>query len=897
MIKEIKFGSITAVPTDYECPDGDLSVALNVVNEGGSLRPSRQPEVIFSLPEGMTAIATHDVPGQRNYIIKGFGTPCGLYYATGSSETDEDGVVVLSLPFGMISGFISVSVIGNTIAVATESGMNYFLWNNGAYVSLGEKPDFVPIEFGLEKVNSLASVADTIRISKSVGDYLMGTSSHRPLNDESFSASTEALTNGVMGTFLRNVSDTITTKGYFYMPFMVRYAFRLFDGSYAWHSAPVLMLATAHVPIIRSEITGQTEGSQEYDMQIDLSQVHYFALKRRILSTISQRWKDIITSIDVFASAPLYTYDQSKPIPLTRSKVSVVVQETWTGPRGRRAGGGSATYLDGHYSVYGDNFTDVALSSEVLDLNYALHIPANEKFQDEIRDASAFYKIASIPFDEITASGTFSDLEIDVADMTNLVTRKTLDDDYRSHCSLQATSTFAFNSRLNVALSKLGIADPLPLRSTVAATSGSTQAVTVYVMTKTNGLLCYSSLNDSLGFPSLGSAFPRYIFYPDSTAYRMVIKRGSLMWDIPLVSHDFLNGAYWFGGTGSNYAIASTSFNLNVNALGVLKWIDSSNKIYTSDVNNPFIFPLKGINTVGNGKIIALSSAVQALSQGQFGQFPLYAFTSDGIWSLSVSSDGWYHTVQPVSREVCLGASSILQVDDAVVFATSKGIMMIRGSQTACLSEMLDSDEEFVPSELPSINVLMSGAGVSTDDFSVVDVSSLLMRCGMIYDYVHRSVLVYNTVQFSASIFVYSLENHGWTMLEGEFLDSIPSYPDALAVDSQNRLVRFSDTAIGSDAVIITRPMKLGAPDVLKTVDTLIVRGKFRRGVVKCILYGSRDLIHWFPIRSSADHVMRGFRGTPYKYFRLAIFASLQRGEYISGCSVSFEARLTDILR
>ena len=62
--------------------------------------------------------------------------------------------------------------------------------------------------------------------------------------------------------------------------------------------------------------------------------------------------------------------------------------------------------------------------------------------------------------------------------------------------------------------------------------------------------------------------------------------------------------------------------------------IELPNKIYTSEVNNPFFFPLSGINTIGTGEIKGICSAVKALSEGQFGQFPLYAFTDEGVWAL-----------------------------------------------------------------------------------------------------------------------------------------------------------------------------------------------------------------------------------------------------------------------
>lgn len=62
----------------------------------------------------------------------------------------------------------------------------------------------------------------------------------------------------------------------------------------------------------------------------------------------------------------------------------------------------------------------------------------------------------------------------------------------------------------------------------------------------------------------------------------------------------------------------------------------ASNKLYSSAVNNPFFIPASSAVTIGNSQILGLSSAAKALSQGQFGQFPLYAFTRGRVGSSSL---------------------------------------------------------------------------------------------------------------------------------------------------------------------------------------------------------------------------------------------------------------------
>jgi len=128
---------------------------------------------------------------------------------------------------------------------------------------------------------------------------------------------------------------------------------------------------------------------------------------------------------------------------------------------------------------------------------------------------------------------------------------------------------------------------------------------------------------------------------------------------------------------------------------------------------------------------------------------------------------------------------------------------------------------------------------------------------------------------------------------------NISAYPEAIAYKKSNAIVNFciDDEENNYRGMLVTRPLKLGAPDVHKTVDTIIQRGFFRKGHIKCVLYGSRDLVSWFVVKSSTGHYLRGFGGSPYKYFRLALLCDLVDDENISGCSINYRPRLTNRLR
>ena len=138
-------------------------------------------------------------------------------------------------------------------------------------------------------------------------------------------------------------------------------------------------------------------------------------------------------------------------------------------------------------------------------------------------------------------------------------------------------------------------------------------------------------------------------------------------------------------------------------------------------------------------------------------------------------------------------------------------------------------------------------------------------------------------------------ESKQWGMMQSNIADSVNAYPDALAVIDNGSLVNFSDESDDTyKNIVISRPIKLDAFDIHKSVDTIIQRGVFHKGHVKSVLFASNDLYNWVPVWSSVDHYLRGFRGTPYKYLRIALLTGLTKDEGITGCSVQFTPRLNN---
>lgn len=89
MIKEIKYNGFSAVPSDYECPDGDLAMAMNLLPEhGGSISRIAPPSVILSVEAPSRVEHIHSSSAFTHYII--VNPESGEISWADSSDIDKD---------------------------------------------------------------------------------------------------------------------------------------------------------------------------------------------------------------------------------------------------------------------------------------------------------------------------------------------------------------------------------------------------------------------------------------------------------------------------------------------------------------------------------------------------------------------------------------------------------------------------------------------------------------------------------------------------------------------------------------------------------------------------------------------------------------------------------------
>ncbi len=895
MIKDIKFSGYSAVPSDYESPDGQLATSINLISEDNQLKPLPHPiPKQIGLTSSQKVVYIHQTSAFRHYILLD-GNNVSWLEDSADDATPAHPVELRSFN----TEIYQFNSIGNTLILLCADGMHYFLWKSDAdaYLYLGTSMPECSLSFGLQ---AEMKRTDEFEISYEIHKNDI----YSEFDDEQKTS----ITNQVLAKVNKFIAEESLDKGKFIFPFFVRYAYRLYDGSLTRHSAPILMICSSETTprVFWFNLHGDDDHFTSARLRV-VAPVHSldYALMSANLDAL-QNWGDIIKSVDIFISAPIYTYDQNG---LCERFINGAEDSTgFSVCKHINQEADTNTYpLRYQFNTFGKLYA-FTFTPDELDRRPGgvLVTPRRsaDAVKEDIRGCSNFYLLHSIRIDELKSERTLIPVKEDY--LQSLVTREVMTDDYDSHDTIIPTQAFAYNSRLNLSGIRKRLFQGFDANSLFNFSDGyvanysnavPTEAdirysVTVAIYIKQDGkdIIVYADAG-SCGYnsPLL------FLYYPNINAYKAVIIKNNYL-DSPhivvsLEPHSFLNGAFYFGGWEEPDGISQPR---PPQSSVENRTVDILNKVYTSEVNNPYIFPLLGINTVGTGRIKAISTAAKALSQGQFGQFPLYAFTDEGVWALEVASNGSYSARQPITRDVILDNTTPLQMDSAVLFVTDRGIMLISGSQTQCISDAINTDTPFDLYLLPGIDKLHSMLGHQSDTcLPAAPFLEFLSQCGMLYDYVHQRVIVYNPNYTYA--YIYSLKSKEWGMMYSTIQSGINSYPDALAVDHDGALLNFSISAgEACQGLFITRPLKLETPDVLKTIDTVILRGLFRKGHAQCVLYGSRDLYNWHLVWSSRDHYMRGFHGSPYKYFRIACVTSLTAGESIFGASLQFNPRLTN---
>lgn len=937
MQQSIRYKGLSLTPDEMAVENGALSLCGNLELHDGALRPSIVTGTPLSQPltiNGVVAkiLYVHETGNYRHLIAI---ASSAIYWFL------QDGSLGSTTPiksFDYEASVLSVNSIGNTLIIVATDGIHYALWVDGGYKYLSQKPPFVEIAFSIsddypenysnggvdaegsangfreafqQTTYSCNDVFDKVKMS--LTDFMNGDVECLTIKEDKQSDLTQSIY-----ALVNRTNNLIARKGRFYANFFVRYCYRMFDGSMIMHSSPVFIPvqipdsymvlsanafsfnATDGVINTYDEFTFQREDGKNNTSRVHITKVAFIYyprnvdLKYTILDAKRnelEKWKDVIKSVDIFITPPISNVDTSEKISSLR-----------TGRRNYMLGKGllSLNYESGSSKIGGTSVYFPSLSQDA--------------YRNKLKNTSAFYKVCSLKISDLT-NYTTKKLPVDKNAVYQVSLQEQMKDDYKTHNSLFAQGGYVYNHRLNL----YGMKEKL-----FQGFSGYVMLPGLYILkyddSTDNQKYRYKiqkivvSLNTTSGtkyVESSDKSFSRQDidvfmisnlvkFYPDSRADKMAIfckdsSDNDVIFVFPLEQCAELNGAMHMGDFTDNFKQYKVeSFYYTVDDV-----VELSNKIYTSESDNAFYFPLNGINTVGIGTIQGIASTTRALSQGQFGQYPLMAFSTDGIWAMEVSSKGTYSSIHPISREVCSNPKSITQLDQSVLFATNRSISRIAESQVVSMSDVLDGPGFNISGSLGKfLNFFVDAEGDSESVKTIkaqmrqlIDFTSspieFFQRCQVIYDYKNSRIFCLDVTQTSKTstadtvALCYSIKDNAWsTFLIQNVLTAINSYPHPYiqyrdgSVMVLDKGYDYEDTT-EYHGIIVTRTLKFDEDNVPDSI-TGYIHSLTSGSIPIMWLYGSNDNQNWHYIGRLGGMKSSYMATHSYRFFRIVLYLKMK---------------------
>jgi hypothetical protein len=789
-----------------------------------------------------------------------------ISYANDIVLFDSDKVagqwVIKNIAFAQIPGVKQIQSVGNILVMATDESIHYAIFIGGEYTYLGDQIPEPSIRFSCIKEEAVYS--DDISCNLEPAVRLQDVGSLATLNE----AGEKIITNSFKASYYKLLQEDVYDAGHVIYPILVRYAVRLFDESYVMHSSPLLV---GEPNFIRMAVS---KTKFDFDsLSVESFTYKLIANPRTIgvkydLSGLSG-WKDVASSVDIFVSRPFVINDLDSTI-----KTVTVLDEN-------------------------NMMVDLPFKSE-------------SELLEEIGEISNFYLVKSIPIGDI--SNGFENIFAEGKAFKNLEQQDVATDDDFTRSRITG-NLYTYNGKLHVGNIREKLAKPYPLvMFAVSDINEFTVNTEVHVKTESGMKIVHGA---SMAY---GAMVSPYLSYPDSRAVKMIIYNDKYYDEIPLKPHPFLNIAYSLKGLYP-YSITDkygTYTPLPEDSVSV-----APNKLKVSNVSNPFYFPAKQTYTVSSRNIVAMATATTAMSTGQFGQFPLYVFTGEGVFALSVGTgDIAYANSFSVTRDVCNNPDSIVSTDDAIVFSTDSGLKILSGSTVRDISSDMDG---YLPTVVDSSPIIKKIAGVGgfSDKLSSTEFIYYLEEAKVGYNYEDKEVIVANR-NYPYS-YVFNMQSSSWYKISASINRFLNSYPECLAVFNDYGVYNMHNGhRTVNKILLLTRPIKFGTlthkrivqsaiRGVIRPSESLVYfRGetvKFRDQEIlafsKCGFYilGSNDAEHFIllsgreKIEDVRDLITKMNKTKAFKYFMIALVGGIRTDVALNYIEFMVDETYTNRLR
>ena len=861
--QEVILKGLTHSPSDYDCQDGELATCLNLINEDGSLHPIQQPIIVESSKNitihkyssiELVHKVTHNHAIHSHYIIRSSDQQDRERWGWIEHDSVDDTPTEFLLGDDFYVN--SVCAIGNVLCFVGVKTTKYAIWKNGSYLVFG-KDD---LHFGVEISNTYHQ---DLTLKVEAGDdfykYFIVEDGNLKLY-----FNTSAIGTRKMFTDLDAIANKkLAELGTEYLKrnvFGVA-ALRLYDGTYINVSNPFVLpsaesnFISRKINVYKNPVTPTAPNGKTITSGVGINK---YTIEIREIGNL-QQYDDIVQGVDVFLTNGESFYQLDKSYPLASQDD---IEWLFLDDMGAR---------DVHDTI------------------------GNIPFYHSI-----FIPLSEFGYPQVVKRPTQTEENISLADLNRI--------------SFGGTTAITYNNRLHIAGIRKNIDSSLVRQP--YGYKNEEYLTAIYEIPTNNGTYYLNGYignwQDIIAVPisdvkeivvyekrTSGYRKKRFTLYsPSNFGLSFFVK--TLTGGI-----DDIMGGDWHDITESDW----NAIKQKADSFAVSNSDDSyqPSLIRVSEADNPLVFPAKNSVQVGSSIVSAMAANTRPISEGQFGDAPLYAFTDEGVWVLMLGEEGTYIARQPANRDICSNPKGILQIDDAVLFPTERGIMMQRGRESECITDVLDGfpfDFTLIYSHSKE-NLYYPISILELQDFEDGEVAYVRFRkymknANMIYDYYDSRIIVFNP-RYSYA-YVYSMKSSLWGTMVNVFAKRVNSYPESYAINYAGKIVNVyvEEPSNNIPFFFCTRPLTLGHRDSHKTMFTCLIRGYWTCDASESngqILFGSNDMKHWFYIGSSTDNNLRNLVGSPYRYFRVAVIGKMNADESISSISTDFQPRWQNKLR
>lgn len=933
----IPIGGITRNTSFLNSPDGELAEAINIRNKYGKAYPVYQIEERPVL-EGLDILYIHKTAQYENIIVYEAGGICAYTISPdGNGDETKSGIITV-IPGIEKDSINTISHIGNILIVAAEQLYRIIFNQNSKtyqHVSIPDKivisahaKDYIwtkaQLETHLQNINvnidnfqyniahqhPLLEVSTTdLGLGLTPGDidsnntYIWDTSLLSFITPHASTASSYQEADSLSHKVMASVKDS----GRLYNPALLRAALKLYDGSYVAFSDPVfLMSSSGERAVVRKKTASikskyQPTSSGGTEVVHDIGE-HYYSVSVLSYDIVFSILSDIPDFEDIIEGVSLFI-----------SEIDIYTGTTIGGAGIAIAGNnGDLESTQGKLlAQYNKNSNWRTVSTKIsAQVNFEY---SADKLSEKISETSVYYEAYFIPLAEVK-KGIDRTLVFD--DLQSITTKPSITIDgtvnfnnvsgihiYNSQAHIygyeakipteaNVSSLFIpasipclyngksvlFNNGLQTAYSyrsMVALYNAVAIITGENSITGNSFQIVKYLNIGDDGLLVQGiSPVLPVRLPDAKKITVAYSFYKENPADGLEYKKlevsltESNVSDVYLyIDTDFLPILGETITEGEYSELYKNTSKVKTNRI--------KNIIRVSETSNPFVFPVEKTYTLGGGDILGLAVATQPISQGQFGQYPLYAFCSDGIWALQTGgADTSYSVQSPVSFDVCNNPASITPVLDGIIFSTQNGLKILSGNHATKISAPLDGETTKAANN-PYLENDMALAGFDTAISDDILFKNYLANAGIVYNYPEDELIIYNP----SYPYSYCYGGGLWTKRSGCIRGAVTDYPGVYLDKGESGAPRWfnitRETPETLPLFFLTRPCKIGSASY-KRITRSIFRSYIDGATTSLLLLGSNDGKNFVPVNKVVSnaiqrtdiHLGRGIK--PYKYYAFA---------------------------